>query len=363
MPRHAPAADGIATGRPRWREIRAGPPARQIGETGMLGIGEMGDPSDRDLKIGLILPTWTGSLDGRTPRWTDLVGLARLAEDVGFDSLWLPDMLRYRFGEGIDPLACWETWSLVAGLAASTHRLEIGTLVLVGAYRSPALLAEMAETVDEISGGRLILGIGAGVNQDEHEAYGFSWEHRYDRLEETLTIIHGLFRDGLVDFEGQYVSARDCELGLRGPRSAGPPILLGGKGPRIQRLAARFANLWNVGFFGDPSDLDTVATLRREVDDACAEVGREASSLERTAALMVHLGGPPAMLGPYDWSAGALRGSVAELASSLRAFAGVGISHLQVGLVPSTRASIESFARVLDLLDRGAGTGMSQPPS
>jgi alkanesulfonate monooxygenase SsuD/methylene tetrahydromethanopterin reductase-like flavin-dependent oxidoreductase (luciferase family) len=323
----------------------------------------MGDPSDRDLKVGLILPTWTGSLDGRTPRWTDFVGLARLAEDVGFDSLWLPDMLRYRFGEGIDPVACWETWSLVAGLAASTRRLEIGTLVLVGAYRNPALLAEMAETVDEISGGRLVLGIGAGVNQDEHEAYGFSWEHRYDRLEEALTVIHALFRDGHVEFEGRYVTARDCELGLRGPRPGGPPILLGGTGPRIQRLAARFADLWNVGFFGEPSDVDTVARLRREVDDACAGVGREAGSLERTAAVMVHLGGPPAMLGPYDWSAGALRGSVAELASSLRAFAAVGISHLQVGLVPSTPASVESFAQVLESLDRDARARMPQPAS
>ena len=323
----------------------------------------MRDARDHDLKVGLILPTWTGSLGGRTPRWPELLGLTRLAEDVGFDSLWLPDMLRYRFGVGIDPLACWETWSLVAGLAASTRRLEIGTLVLVGAYRSPALLAEMAETVDEISGGRLILGIGAGVNQDEHEAYGFTWEHRFDRLEEALTIIRGLFRDGHVDVEGQHFRARDCELGLRGPRPAGPPILLGGEGPRMRRLAARFADLWNVGFFGVPSDANKVAVLRGEVDDACAAVGRDAATLERTAAVMVHLSGPPEMVGPYDWSAGALRGSTGELASSLRAFAAAGIRHVQVGLIPSTRASVESFGRVLELLDRDAHTGMPQPSS
>jgi len=323
----------------------------------------MSDARDRGVKVGLILPTWTGGIDGRTPGWTELAGLARLAEDVGFDSVWLPDMLRYRFGEGIAPLACWETWSLVAGLAAATRRVEIGTLVLVGAYRSPALLAEMAETVDEISGGRLILGIGAGVNQDEHEAYGFTWEHRFDRLEETLTIIRGLFRDGHVDFEGQHVRARDCELGLRGPRPAGPPILLGGEGPRMRRLAARFADAWNVGFFGVPSDVHDVARLGSEVDDACAEVGRDATTLERTAAVMVHLSGPPAMVGPYDWSAGALRGSTGELVWSLRAFAAAGIRHLQVGLIPSTSASVESFARVLELLDGDAHTGTPQPSS
>ena len=317
----------------------------------------MGEERDRGMKVGLILPTWTGSLGGHTPHWTELAGLARLAEDVGFDSVWLPDMLRYRFGEGIDPLACWETWSLVAALAASTRRLEIGTLVLVGAYRDPALLAGMAETVDEISGGRLILGIGAGVNQDEHEAYGFTWEHRFDRLEETLTIIRGLFRDGHVDFEGKHVRARDCEIGLRGPRSAGPPILVGGEGPRMRRLAARFADLWNVGFFGVPSDVDKVVTLQGEVDDACAEVGRDPTTLGRTAAVMVHLSGPPEMVGPFDWSAGALRGSAEELAMSLGAFAAAGIRHLQVGLIPSTRASVESFAPVLELLVRDAGDG------
>jgi alkanesulfonate monooxygenase SsuD/methylene tetrahydromethanopterin reductase-like flavin-dependent oxidoreductase (luciferase family) len=321
----------------------------------------MGDARIRDLKVGLMLPTWTGSFGGQTPRWSELAGLTRLAEDVGFDSLWLPDMLRYRFGEGIEPLACWETWSLVAGLAATTRRLEIGTLVLVGAYRSPALLAEMAETVDEISGGRLILGIGAGVNQDEHEAFGFTWEHRYDRLEEALTIIRGLFRSGRVDFDGDHVSARDCELGLRGPRPAGPPILVGGGGPRMRRLAARFANLWNVGFFGAPADVTEVVKLQDEVDAACAAVGRDATSLERTAAVMVHLGGPPAMVGPYDWSAGALRGSPEELASSLQAFAAAGIRHLQVGLLPSTRASVESFALVLGLLDRDANPGRPLP--
>ena len=89
-----------------------------------------------------------------TPGWTDLAGPARLAEDAGFDSAWLPEMLHARFGEGSAPLRCWETWSRVAGLAASTRSVEIGTLVLVGAHRNPALLAEMAETVDEISGGR-----------------------------------------------------------------------------------------------------------------------------------------------------------------------------------------------------------------
>jgi alkanesulfonate monooxygenase SsuD/methylene tetrahydromethanopterin reductase-like flavin-dependent oxidoreductase (luciferase family) len=320
----------------------------------------MGDTRVRDLKVGLMLPTWTGSFGGQTPSWSELAGLARLAEDVGFDSLWLPDMLRYRFGESADPIACWETWSLVAGLAATTQRLEIGTLVLVGAYRSPALLAEMAETVDEISCGRLILGIGAGVNQDEHEAFGFTWEHRYDRLEEALTIVRGLFRDSRVDFEGEHVSARDCELGLRGPRPAGPPILVGGGGPRMRRLAARFADLWNIGFFGAPADVTEVVKLQGEVDAACTEAGRDPSSLERTAAVMVHLGGQPAMVGPHDWSAGALRGAPEELASSLRAFAAAGIRHLQVGLLPSTRASVESFAQVLGLLDRDAP---GHPPS
>src|SRR5438093_947835 len=111
------------------------------------------------LKIGLILPSWTGSLGGETPRWRDVLAVAQRAEAVGFDSLWVADDLLVRFEEGA-PLGMWECWSFLAALAASTRRVELGTLVASALFRHPALLAKMADTVDEISGGRLTLGIG-----------------------------------------------------------------------------------------------------------------------------------------------------------------------------------------------------------
>ena len=145
---------------------------------------------------------------------------------VGFDSVWLPDHLLFRF-PGVRPQGVWDVWSLLSALAATTKRVEIGPLVACTSFRNPALIAKMADTIDEISGGRLILGLGAGWHKPEYDAFGFPFDHRVSRFEEAMQIIHGLLRDGHVDFEGKFYSARDCELRPRGPRPQGPPILWG----------------------------------------------------------------------------------------------------------------------------------------
>src|SRR5438046_10635782 len=119
--------------------------------------------------------------------------------------------------EGTQTTPVWEGWSLLSALAASTRRVELGTLVVATSFRNQALLAKMADTVDEISAGRLILGLGAGWNEAEYVAFGFPFDHRVSRFEEAVQIIHGLLRHGHVDFAGQFYSARDCELRPRGP--------------------------------------------------------------------------------------------------------------------------------------------------
>ncbi|CAA9554442.1 MAG: hypothetical protein AVDCRST_MAG88-995, partial [uncultured Thermomicrobiales bacterium] len=153
------------------------------------------------LKVGLHLPIGEGMLQGRTPRWSDIAALARRAEEVGFDSLWIPDHLLFRTAPG-ESVGVWECWSLLAALAAVTVRVELGPVVSCAGFRNPALLAKMAETVDEISGGRIILGLGAGWHEPEYDAFGYPFDHRASRFEEAFTIIRALLQEGHVDFAG-----------------------------------------------------------------------------------------------------------------------------------------------------------------
>ena len=181
------------------------------------------------------------------PRWSDIRELARLGEEVGFDSLWVCDHLINHWPDG-SSRGAWECWSDLAALAAVTERGELGTLVVCTAFREPSLLAKMADTIEEISGGRLILGIGAGWNEAEFRAFGYSFAHRVSRFEEALTIISGLLRDGHCDFQGEYYQVRDCELRPRGPRPEGPPILIGSNAPRMLGLLVRHGDAWNTWY-------------------------------------------------------------------------------------------------------------------
>ncbi len=312
----------------------------------------------RPLKVGLVLPHLEEWMGGETARWSDLVAMARRAEALGFDSLWLVDHFWYRFplDDDAEPRrGVWECWSLLAALAAATSRVELGTLVTCTAFRNPALLAKMAATVDEISGGRLILGLGAGYYEQEFRAHGYPVDRLVSRFAEALAIILPLLREGKVDFAGTYYQARECELRPRGPRPSGPPLLVGAEGERMLRLTARHADMWNVWTCNSPA---RVAEFRARVDAACVEVGRDPSTLARTVTAMVDLPGF-ADVPRVPWltrfrarDEPPLSGSPAEVAAALRDLAQAGISQVQLCLEPNTLAGIEAGARVLDALDQ-----------
>ncbi len=321
----------------------------------------------RPLKVGLVLPQLERSMDGATPRWSDLRAFAERAEAVGFDSLWVVDHLLIRWASiaaqeaapiapelGVaPPQGVWEGWSLLAAVAAVTSRVELGTLVACTGYRTPAMLAKTADTLDEISGGRLVLGLGAGDFEDEHRSFGFRWDHRVSRFEEALKIIHPLLRAGRVDFEGTYHRAPNCELRLRPGRvvssQVGPPLLFGvlKAGPRMLRLTAQFADQWNAWLAFDRCHPDAIPPLREAIDRACLTHGRDPTTLARTVTVRV------ALLGRTVLTGEPMRGEPEELAESLRAFAREGISHVQVILSPGNLAGIEAFAPTLELLDQG----------
>lgn len=305
--------------------------------------------TQRPLEIGFLLMPTEDSARGTYPRWTEMLALVRRAEELGYDSVWIPDHLIISLPRpGSRPEGAWEGWSLVAALAAATERITIGLLVTCTAFRNPALLAKMADTVDEISGGRLILGLGAGWCELEFRAFGYPFDHRVGRFEEALQIIAGLLRDGQIDFQGAYYQARDCELRPRGPRPQGPPILVGSSstGQRMLRLAARHADIWNRDFDAvnpglEPYSAADLAASQARVDAACVEVGRDPATLGRTAGVWVDLPSAPSR----GWNA--LTGTPDEMAAGLRVYADTGYTQVQVWLNDRTIAGIEEFAPVL----------------
>ena len=306
----------------------------------------------RPLKVGIQLPEVE-----RVVPWAELRDMARLAEDIGLDSVWVGDHLLYRYEDGTSR-GPWEAWSTLAAIAAVTTRVEIGPLVAATSFHNPAMLAKKAATIDEISGGRLILGLGAGWNETEYSAYGFPFDHRVDRFEEAFTIIRSLLRDGYVDFDGRYYQARDCELlprGPRGPRQNGPPLMVGSDGPRMLRITLPHVDAWNAWYSWFHNDVTRLPAILAGVDETCLEVGRDPTAVERTATVLVGLAGGTGR--PEIHRAGQvshpLTGTPEQLAAGLRAYAELGIGHLQLVLDPITLPSIEALAPVLEQLDRG----------
>ena len=307
----------------------------------------------RPFKIGLFVPHFEQPWNGNLPRWTDIATMARRAEEVGFDSFWLPDHLLFRFPQ-VHQQGAWDAWSLLAAIAATTRSIEIGPLVACASFRNPTLIAKMASTIDEISGGRLILGLGAGWHEPEYAAFGFPYDRRVSRFKEAIQIIATLLRTGHVDFQGAYYAARDCELRPRGPRPDGPPILIGGSGDRMLRLAARFGDAWNAD---RQNDVAAVQALNARVDVACNDVERDPDSLARVIGIQVDLLNTSRQaMQPRQWvmAPWPLTGTPEDLAAQIRRYALARVEHMMVWIDPVSVPGIEAFAPVLDALDQEA---------
>ena len=191
--------------------------------------------------------------------------MARTAEAVGLDSLWLGDHLLYDLPGGITR-GPWEVWTSLAAIAAVTERIGIGPLVASTGFHEPAMLAKQAATVDGISGGRLVLGLGAGWNEREYRAFGFPYDRRVSRFEEAFTVIRTLLREGRIDFRGTYYSLEDCVLDPRPTRPGGPPLMLGSIGERMMRIGLPHVDAWNVWWSDYGNSPDGFAALRERVE-------------------------------------------------------------------------------------------------
>lgn len=231
---------------------------------------------------------------------------------------------------------------MMAAVAAAVPDVQIGSLVACTGFRNPGLIAKAAETIDEISGGRFILGLGAGWHKPEYDAFGYPFDHRVSRFDEAMQIIQPMLREGTATVDGRFFQAKDAVNRPRGPRSTGAPILVGSSGDRMLGIIANYADAWNTVWHGDTSK---IPDLMAKVDAACEAAGRDPKSLIRTA------GGNIAMGESFGRRPNAFVGTPAEKAQHLHAFRELGMSHFVCGLDACTPATIKEFGEVIEQFD------------
>jgi alkanesulfonate monooxygenase SsuD/methylene tetrahydromethanopterin reductase-like flavin-dependent oxidoreductase (luciferase family) len=249
--------------------------------------------------------------------------------------------------------------SIAAAVAATTSRINLGQSVVNSPYRSPAMTAKIADTIDEISGGRFVLGIGAGNTADsDYEAFGFPTGNRYSRFAEAIQIIHGLLKTGAVDFEGEFYTAKQAELVLRGPRQEGPPIIIAAGGPKMLRLVARYADAWN--WWGWDETLEEVGERVRPIietlEKACEAEGRDPATLGRTFDLYTVV---PEGFSTQGIEAEGLdmkqpvTGTSEEIAGHFLSMGELGFEEVRCDVFPKTAAAIEAMQPVVEIVHAG----------
>lgn len=297
------------------------------------------------LKVGLNIPNGDGLMTPTAFHWKDVLELARAAERSGLDSVWVADHMIFDFPD-VPIQGRWEAWTLLTAIAQATERVEIGPLVACAGFRNPALMAKMAETLDEVSDGRLILGLGAGWHEPEFSTYGFPYDHRASRFEEQFHIIRHLIRDGYVDFVGEYSSAPDCYLRPRGPRNGQIPLMVGTDGPRMLITAAKYADIWNTTW---TRSVDGLLPRLAALDAACDNIKRDRDSIARSCCVFLDFPGAVGV-----WLNGVVSvpdpRSVQETAEFLATYATAGVEHVMLWPDPFTVESIERIGEVIQQL-------------
>ena len=284
------------------------------------------------LRVGIQLPEVE-----REVRWPEYVAMARAAEQVGFDSIWMGDHYLYR-GDGRPERGPWEAWTLLAGLANVTERVRLGPLVACLNFRPPVVLAKVAATVDELSGGRLVVAVGAGWNRTEFDALGISYEHRVARFEEAFEIVRRLLAGDRVTFDGRWHTTDDAIL--LPPPARRPPLMIGSTGARVLTATLPFVDAWNTWYDWFGNTPEGFARGNATIDEACERAGRDSATLERSACVLVRFPGDAGER-PVEPGIATIRPN--DLGASLHAFADAGADEVILVCDPITEASIRSL--------------------
>lgn len=315
--------------------------------------GGSGQGQQDRLQIGLMMRSGDHYVPGagRVVPWSELKEIAIAAEEVGVDTLFAPDHLIFRKYGSFDNIpegeerGCWEAWTLLSALASITKRVTLGPFVACTSFREPAVLAKMADTLDEITGGRVILGLGAGYHEPEYTAFGLPFDHLASRFEEALQIILPLLKGDRVTFHGKYYHVTDSVLHPHGPRPEGPPVWIGARQPRMLRLVARYADAYNTMAHSVP---ETAVTQFELLDDACEEVGRDPSTIMKTIGSFVAF--PGSEDDPGGIHANSITGTPEEVAEKMHALHRVGVRHLNAFASPWGLRAVEQMGQTIKIL-------------
>jgi len=294
------------------------------------------------LRVGVQLP----EVERRVP-WPEYVAMARAAEEVGFHSIWLGDHLLYR-DDGLEERGPWDAWSLLSALAAVTERVELGPLVACCGFCPAGLLARRAAAVQEISDGRLVLGLGAGWNETEFSAFGLPFDQRASRFGESFEIIRRLLAGERVTFEGRFERVHDAVLL---PRPDAPvPLMIGSIGDRVLRAALPHVDRWNMwhGWYGNTPEGFT--RQNDSVTQLTLEAGREPSDVVRTATVSIAFE-DAGLDRPHTIDVPALTGSPQAIADGLAEFAAAGLQEAILVLSPITERSIRRLGETIAALE------------
>jgi probable F420-dependent oxidoreductase len=291
------------------------------------------------VRIGIQLPEVE-----REVRWPEYLAMARAAEDGGFDSIWLGDHLLYR-GDGRPERAPWEAWTLLAALAAATDRVRLGPLVACAAFHPPGLIAKMASTIDEVSGGRFVLGLGAGWNEAEFAAFGIPYDRRISRFEEAFAIVRGLLAGERVTVAGRYWQADDALL--LPPPARRTPVMIGSNGPRVLAITLPHVHAWNTWYTDYGNTAEGFAELNARISAAARDAGRDPEEISRSACVHVVLDRATAERPTDDPP---LEGTPDQIAARLRELEEAGADEAIVVVGPTTEESIRALAEVVALV-------------
>jgi alkanesulfonate monooxygenase SsuD/methylene tetrahydromethanopterin reductase-like flavin-dependent oxidoreductase (luciferase family) len=293
--------------------------------------------------VGIVMPVDQWGPERAVPGWTELRAFALRAEAVGFDTIWTPDELLWRATDG-PPRGFWDGVSVSAAVAAITSKVAVGTWVLSALHRNPGIIAKTAETLDEISGGRFVFGLGAGHEwPGQAHAFGLPEDRIFARFEEALAIIVPLLRDGHADLQGTYHAAHDLTQAPRGPRPGRIPLLIGGNGPKAQRHAVRHADTWSA-YVVDEATVAEVGPRIASLEAIAAQEGRDPATIGRSIGVNV------APFLPPDQRPNVLSGSPGGIAAGLLAFREAGYTRAELMVEPGSVDALEALAPVLGIV-------------